>query len=102
MYTVGRVTGYCEMTAQTSNDYRSSISESDLSNLGPGCYVKIQDSGKSYWTEIVKVDGKRITAIVHPELSENGRCETCYSAGTAVAYGREHIIGLGCDNYCWC
>lgn len=88
------------MEANTKSHHLPQSTE--LSNLGPGCYVKIQDGQKSYWTEIVKVDGNRITAVVHPELSERGKCSSCYSSGTAVAFGKENVISLGCDNYCWC
>jgi len=74
----------------------------EYSNLGAGCYVKIVDGDCSYWTEILKVEGASITAVVHPELDENPSCNNCKSSVSAVSFTKEHIVDLGCDNYCWC
>jgi len=77
-------------------------SESEISNLGPGCYVKIVDGDRTYWTEIIKLEENRITAVVHNELSETPKCQSCVSSHAAVVYGKQNIVELGCDNYCWC
>ena len=95
---MGREIG--RVNVQTNELHPSDI---EISNLGPGCYVRIVDGDKSYWTEIVKADGNRITAVVHPELGSSGPgCDKCLSSQSAVVYGKQNIVELGCDNYCWC
>ena len=90
------------MTQTNSTQCQFNENVAELSDLGPGCYVQIVDEDCSYWTEIVKIEGEKITAVVHPELDGDKSCESCKSSSRAVSFSKEHIVGLGCDNYCWC
>ena len=70
-----------------------------LNNLGPGCYVLIEEGGYSCWVEIDDCNGEVFWGHVHARLNEN---ECPFEDQSQVAFLREHIANLGCDRYCFC
>jgi hypothetical protein len=69
-----------------------------LDNLGPGCFVHVNDNGVCCWAELKSAEcDKGYRAVLHPALSGDQR-----QAGTEVVVRREQITALGCDRYCVC
>lgn len=78
----------------------SNIDENTLNNLGPGCYVKVEQNGQCFWAEITQVDADQVLGKVRPELS-TGQCQ--HKAGLVNAkFNLKQVTDLGCDNYCFC
>ena len=70
-----------------------------LDNLGPGCFVRVDQGNGPFWVEIEDTDGYIFGGRVHPNL---GGIECPYHAECEVHFKREEISRLGCDNYCFC
>ncbi len=70
-----------------------------LDNLGPGCYVKINQGNGECWVEINYTNGYMFGGTVHPRI--NG--EHCpYQSEVNVLFNRDEIVNLGCDHFCFC
>jgi len=70
-----------------------------LDNLGPGCFVKVDQGNGSCWVEIKDTDGYMFGGIVHPRLSG---VECPYHKEGNILFNRDEISLLGCDKYCFC
>lgn len=69
-----------------------------LDNLGPGCFVHINDKGVCCWAEITAAEtAEGFPAVLHPALSGDDR-----APGTEVMVHPEQITALGCDRFCVC
>lgn len=70
-----------------------------LDNLGPGCFVKVDQNNGSFWVEVDDTDGYLFGGCVHPNLSG---VECPYHQERRVFFNRDEITRLGCDRYCFC
>ena len=70
-----------------------------LDNLGPGCFVQVDQGNGPFWVEINDTDGYIFGGRVHPKL---GGVECPFYKETDVTFSRDEIALLGCDNYCFC
>ena len=57
--------------------------------------------GSYCWAEVVSVEGERIGARLHNELSSSP-CQNQQPTAGTVFFPRERIRALGCERYCWC
>jgi len=73
--------------------------ENLLDNLGPGCFVQVDQGNGSFWVEIEDTDGFIFGGRVHPNL---GGVECPYHEERQVHFNRDEIALLGCDKYCFC
>lgn len=73
----------------------------ETDNIGPGCYVKVQDGTGCYWAEITHGEGDTFVGRVHNELA-TPQCHRKSDSTTKVVFDRNQVVDLGCDNYCWC
>ena len=79
----------------------ASVSEEELNNLGPGCYVQVKDGDNCFWAEIQSVNGENFSGTVHCELG-GSVCQTNLNNHSESQFNKKQIVNLGCDNYCWC
>lgn len=79
----------------------SELNQQEIDNLGPGCYVQVKDGESCFWVEITTVDGEEFSGILHCELG-GSTCQPAKAQQDAAKFNKQQIIGLGCDNYCWC
>ena len=70
-----------------------------LDNLGPGCFVQVDQGNGAFWVEIKNTDGYFFGGRVHPNL---GDVECPFYKECDVSFNREEIALLGCDRYCFC
>jgi hypothetical protein len=70
-----------------------------LDNLGPGCFVKVDQGNGPFWVEVDDIDGYIFGGKVHPKLSG---IECPYHKEVNVLFNRSEISRLGCDRYCFC
>lgn len=70
-----------------------------LDNLGPGCFVQVDQGKGAFWVEIDDTDGYLFGGRVHPGL---GGVECPFHAECQVLFSRNEICRLGCDRYCFC
>ena len=89
------------MYQQALDDEFVTPTENLLDNLGPGCFVLI-DQGKdsTFWVEIDDTDGYIFSGRVHSQLSGGIACP--YLDQSRVMFKRDEIYRLGCDRYCFC
>lgn len=80
---------------------RNPLTEEELENLGPGCYVQVKDGENCYWAEVQSVEGDIFLGTVHCELG-GSTCKTNLENQSVNRFHRKQIVNLGCDNYCWC
>ena len=76
----------------------------NLSNIGPGCFVRIEHNADSVWIEITGTDDDgQLQGIMHPELSgEKSTTANSVATGTVVKLKAEQVNALGCNRYCYC
>ncbi|WP_455208442.1 hypothetical protein [Kaarinaea lacus] len=70
-----------------------------LDNLGPGCFVQVDQGNGAFWVEINDTDGYIFGGRVHPQLSGP---DCPFHKECDVNFNREEISLLGCDRYCFC
>jgi len=70
-----------------------------LDHLGPGCFVKVEQSDGSFWVELDDTDGDMMGGWVHPNFDAH---ECPYTHECHVYFKRGEITHLGCDRYCYC
>ena len=70
-----------------------------LDNLGPGCFVEINQGKGPFWVEINDTDGFIFGGKVHPRFSG---IECPYHQEVDVLFNRSEISHLGCDRFCFC
>jgi len=75
--------------------------EEHLHHVAPGCFVLVLTDGSYCWAEVVSVEGERIGARLHNELSSSP-CQNQQPTAGTVFFPRERIRALGCERYCWC
>ena len=97
------------LCAKPLEDGFVSPTEEKLNNLGPGCFVQMNDHGSCCWIEIMEISGAGFQAKAHPALSEdnrshgvNGKEIDTFAPGAEVIVQREQITALGCDRFCFC
>lgn len=73
--------------------------ENLLDNLGPGCFVRVNQGNGPFWVEIKDGDGYMFGGKVHPQF---GGADCPYHSEVNVLFNREEISDLGCDRYCFC
>lgn len=73
--------------------------ENLLDNLGPGCFVQVDQGNGAFWVEIDDTDGHIFGGRVHPNL---GGEECPFVTECQVLFNRDEICRLGCDRYCFC
>ena len=73
----------------------------ELENLGAGCYVQVKDGEDCYWVEIQAVENDLFSGVVHCELNDS-YCRSDIVNENIALFNKQQIVGLGCDNYCWC
>lgn len=70
-----------------------------LNNLGPGCFVQVDQGNGAFWVEINDTDGDVFGGRVHPQLSGP---DCPFYKECDVNFSRDEISLLGCDRYCFC
>jgi hypothetical protein len=70
-----------------------------LDNLGPGCFVQVDQGNGAFWVEINDTDGDFFGGRVHPQLSGP---DCPFHKECDVNFSRDDISLLGCDRYCFC
>lgn len=70
-----------------------------LDNLGPGCFVEVEEGDNAVWVEINDTNGEVYWGKVHANLCESA-CP--YDDQETVVFVRDQISHLGCDRYCFC
>jgi len=79
----------------------NTVSEEELENLGPGCYVQVNNGESCYWAEVQSVNGDVFSGTVHCELGGSS-CKSNIAEHSESQFHKDQIVNLGCDNYCWC
>ncbi|MDH5229437.1 MAG: hypothetical protein OEZ58_09045 [Gammaproteobacteria bacterium] len=89
------------MSESETSQHTPALSSDELENLGPGCYVQVQESGYQFWTEITNIEGDDFTAVVRNELIANPDSIPA-SILAKKNFCKKQVTDLGCDNYCFC
>ena len=74
--------------------------EEKLNNLGPGCFVQVENHGSCCWVEIMAVSNTGYEAKAYPALSDGPNTEQLPCSDMLIQ--RNQITALGCDRYCFC
>jgi hypothetical protein len=78
------------------------LSEENLDEVGPGCFVLKEGPGESCcWVEVLSMNNFDYECVARPALSANHNHGNI-SEGEQVTVKREQIKALGCDRYCFC
>ena len=75
--------------------------DTQLVEVGPGCFVQLASEAGCYWVEIDGEDGDTLTGVVHKELPTLG-CRIKADPPERVTFKRNQVAYLGCDRYCVC
>ncbi len=75
--------------------------DTQLGQVGPGCFVQLSSEAGCYWVEIDGEDGDVLSGVVHIELPTMG-CRVPVDPPKRVSFKRNQVVYLGCDRYCVC
>jgi hypothetical protein len=81
-------------------DYFPKPTEEQISQLGPGCWVRADNGNSSFWVEISSVNDGIIRAEIREIL--NSEESSDYVLGQELKFRHNVINALGCDHFCFC
>lgn len=70
--------------------------ETRLSDLGPGCFVRVRYQAQNMWVEITEMHGVQFQGRVHSELGAEPTIDV------KQQWHINDINALGCNRYCAC